>query len=145
MYWGLSGRRWSWWSRCWWLAICRQCFLICRFLHIKRLFGGRVTEVLQCVYSTVNDFFSVFLVVATSVSYSIIKQKKQGIYEGTGNIIILVIISLAAFIKRKAIIVVLRKSWMYVNSALSDNKCICRKDLFKVYINDKKWHLESES
>ena len=25
---------------------------------------------------------------------------------------------------------------MYVNSALSDNKCICRKDLFKVYIND---------
>ena len=27
---------------------------------------------------------------------------------------------------------------MYVNSALSDNKCICRKDLFKVYINDKK-------
>lgn len=61
------------------------------------MFGGRVTEVLQCVYSTVNDFFSVFLVVATSVSYSIIKQKKQGIYEGTGNIIILVIISLAAF------------------------------------------------
>lgn len=64
---------------------------------ITTLFGGRVTEVLQCVYSTVNDFFSVFLVVATSVSYSIIKQKKQGIYEGTGNIIILVIISLAAF------------------------------------------------
>ena len=64
---------------------------------ITTLFGGRVTEVLQCVYLTVNDFFSVFLVVATSVSYSIIKQKKQGIYEGTGNIIILVIISLAAF------------------------------------------------
>ena len=57
----------------------------------------------------------------------------------------ILIISLAAFIKRKAIIVMLRKSWMYVNSALSDNKCICRKDLFKVYINDKKWHLESES
>ena len=47
---------------------------------ITTLFGGRVTEVLQCVYLTVNDFFSVFLVVATSVSYSIIKQKKQGIY-----------------------------------------------------------------
>ena len=57
----------------------------------------------------------------------------------------ILIISLAAFIKRKAIIVMLRKSWIYVNSALSDNKCICRKDLFKVYINDKKWHLESES
>ena len=31
------------------------------------------------------------------MSYSIIKRKKQGIYESTGNIIILVIISLAAF------------------------------------------------
>lgn len=66
-------------------------------MFITTLFGGRVAEVLQCVYSTVNDFFSVFLVVATSVSYSIIKRKKQGIYESTGNIIILVIISLAAF------------------------------------------------
>lgn len=66
-------------------------------MFITTLFGGHVAEVLQCVYSTVNDFFSVFLVVATSVSYSIIKRKKQGIYESTGNIIILVIISLAAF------------------------------------------------
>ena len=58
---------------------------------------GRVIEVLQCIYSSVNDFFSVFLAVATSVSYAIMKRRKKGIYESTGNIIILVIITLAAF------------------------------------------------
>lgn len=65
------------------------------FLH--HLCGGRVEEVLLCVYSCVNDFFSVFLVVATSVSYAIMQRRKRGIYESTGNIIIFVIITLAAF------------------------------------------------
>lgn len=62
------------------------------------LCGGRVVEVLTCIYSGVNDFFAVFLAVTTSVSYSIMKRRKKGIYEGTGNIIILVIITLAAFV-----------------------------------------------
>lgn len=61
------------------------------------LCGGRVLDVLQCIYSSVNNFFSVFLAVATSVSYSIMQRRKKGFYESTGNIIILVIITLAAF------------------------------------------------
>lgn len=65
---------------------------------MSELCGGRVVEVLTCIYSSVNDFFAVFLAVTTSVSYSIMKRRKKGIYEGTGNIIILVIITLAAFV-----------------------------------------------
>lgn len=64
---------------------------------MQSLCGGRVREVFQCVYASVNDFFSVFLVIATSVSYAIVKRRKKGIYESTGNVIILVIITLAAF------------------------------------------------
>lgn len=63
---------------------------------IADLCGGRVLEILNFVHSSVNDFFAVFLAVTTSVSYAIMKRRKQGIYEGTGNIIILVIITLAA-------------------------------------------------
>lgn len=66
------------------------------FMH--HLCGGRVEEILLCVYSCVNNFFSVFMVVATSVSYSIMLRRKKGVYESTGNIIILVIITLAAFV-----------------------------------------------
>ncbi len=65
---------------------------------MSELCGGRVVEALTCIYSSVNDFFAVFLAVTTSVSYSIMKRRKKGIYEGTGNIIILVIITLAAFV-----------------------------------------------
>lgn len=63
---------------------------------IADLCDGRVLEILNFVHSSVNDFFAVFLAVTTSVSYAIMKRRKQGIYEGTGNIIILVIITLAA-------------------------------------------------
>lgn len=64
---------------------------------MEKLCYGGVVELLECIYDSVNNFFSVFLVVATSVSYAIMKRRKQGVYESTGNIIILVIISLAAF------------------------------------------------
>lgn len=65
---------------------------------LSKLFGGFVKNLLNGIYASVNDFFSVFLAVATSVSYAIMKQRKKGIYESTGNIIILVIITLAALV-----------------------------------------------
>lgn len=58
--------------------------------------NGRVLEILNFVYASVNEFFAVFLAITTSVSYAIMIRRKQGIYESTGNIIILVIITLAA-------------------------------------------------
>lgn len=65
------------------------------FMH--HLFGGRVEEFFLCLYSCVNRFFSVFLAAAVSVGYSIMMRRKKGVNESTGSIIILVIITLAAF------------------------------------------------
>lgn len=65
---------------------------------IAKLCGGHVLEILNFVYASVNEFFAVFLAVTTTVSYAIMKRRKQEIYEGTGNIIILVIITLAALV-----------------------------------------------
>ena len=55
---------------------------------IEKLCGGHVLEILNFVYASVNEFFAVFLAVTTTVSYAIMKRRKQEIYEGTGNIII---------------------------------------------------------
>lgn len=65
------------------------------FMH--HLLGGRVEEFFLCLYSCVNRFFSVFLAAAVSVGYSIMMRRKKGVNESTGSIIILVIITLAAF------------------------------------------------
>ena len=65
---------------------------------IAKLCGGHVLEILNFVYASVNEFFAVFLAVTTTASYAIMKRRKQEIYEGTGNIIILVIITLAALV-----------------------------------------------
>lgn len=44
---------------------------------LSKLFGGFVKNLLNGIYASVNDFFSVFLAVATSVSYAIMKQRKK--------------------------------------------------------------------
>ncbi len=65
------------------------------FMH--HLLGGRVEEFFLCLYSCVNRFFSIFLAAAVSVGYSIMMRRKKGVNESAGSIIILVIITLAAF------------------------------------------------
>ena len=65
------------------------------FMH--HLLGGRVEDFFLCLYCCVNRFFSVFLAAAVSVGYSIMMRRKKGVNESTGSIIILVIITLAAF------------------------------------------------
>lgn len=44
---------------------------------LTRLWGGNVRSFLESIYISVNDFFSVYLTVATSVSYSIMKRRKR--------------------------------------------------------------------
>ena len=89
---------------------------------LTRLWGGSVRSFLESIYISVNDFFSIYLTVATSVSYSIMKRRKDGVYESTGNIIVLVIITLAAFAAYNGIqyetFSIARFSNMYAFSAL---------------------------
>ena len=89
---------------------------------LSELWGGCVRVFLRSIYISVNDFFSVYLTIATSVSYSMMKRRKQGIYESTGNVVILVIITLAAFAAYAGIqyetFSIARFSNMYAFSAL---------------------------
>ena len=64
---------------------------------LSELWGGCIRAFLENVYVSVNEFFAVYLTVATSVSYSMMKRRRHGIYESTGNIVVLVVITLAAF------------------------------------------------
>lgn len=64
---------------------------------LSELWGGCIRAFLENVYVSVNEFFAVYLTVATSVSYSMMKRRRCGIYESTGNIVVLVVITLAAF------------------------------------------------
>ncbi|MGN0153410.1 MAG: PTS sugar transporter subunit IIC/EAL domain-containing protein [Lachnospiraceae bacterium] len=63
---------------------------------LTRLWDGRVVEILQFIHKGVNQFFAVILAVTTSISYSMIKRKRTGIYVGNADIVILAIITLAA-------------------------------------------------
>ena len=89
---------------------------------LTELWGGCVRAFLESIYISVNDFFSVYLTIATSISYSMMKRRKQGIYESTGNVVILVIITLAAFAAYAGIqyetFSIARFSNMYAFSAL---------------------------
>ena len=89
---------------------------------LSELWGGSVRTFLESIYISVNDFFAVYLTIATSVSYSMMKRRKQGIYESTGNVVILVIITLAAFAAYAGIqyetFSITRFSNMYAFSAL---------------------------
>ena len=68
------------------------------FQHfLSELWGGCIRAFLENAYVSVNEFFAVYLTVATSVSYSMMKRRRCGIYESTGNIVVLVVITLAAF------------------------------------------------
>ena len=64
---------------------------------LSELWGGCIRAFLENAYVSVNEFFAVYLTVATSVSYSMMKRRRCGIYESTGNIVVLVVITLAAF------------------------------------------------
>ncbi|MBU5430537.1 EAL domain-containing protein [Kineothrix sp. MSJ-39] len=89
---------------------------------LSELWGGCVRTFLESIYISVNDFFAVYLTIATSVSYSMMKRRKKGIYESTGNVVILVIITLAAFAAYAGIqyetFSIARFSNMYAFSAL---------------------------
>lgn len=63
---------------------------------ITNLWDGWIVDILQCIHKGVNNLFSVILAVTTSVSYSLLKSQKKGIYSGAGDSIILAIITLAA-------------------------------------------------
>lgn len=89
---------------------------------LSELWGGCVRTFLRSIYISVNDFFAIYLTIATSVSYSMMKRRKKGIYESTGNVVILVIITLAAFAAYAGIqyetFSIARFSNMYAFSAL---------------------------
>ncbi len=89
---------------------------------LSELWGGCVRTFLESIYISVNDFFAIYLTIATSVSYSMMKRRKKGIYESTGNVVILVIITLAAFAAYAGIqyetFSIARFSNMYAFSAL---------------------------
>ena len=57
---------------------------------LSELWGGCIRAFLENAYVSVNEFFAVYLTVATSVSYSMMKCRRHGIYESTGNIVVLV-------------------------------------------------------
>lgn len=93
------------------------------FQHfLSELWGGCIRAFLENAYVSVNEFFAVYLTVATSVSYSMMKRRRCGIYESTGNIVVLVVITLAAFAAYAGIgyedFSVVRCSNMYAFNAL---------------------------
>lgn len=70
---------------------------------LSRLLDGHIKDILNSVYGSVNDYFSIFLVLSTSVSFSIKKRKENGIFQSNGSKIILVIITLTALLSYQGI------------------------------------------
>lgn len=70
---------------------------------LSGLLDGRIKDILNSVYGSVNDYFSIFLVLSTSVSFSIKKRKETGIFQSNGSTIILVIITLTALLSYQGI------------------------------------------
>ncbi len=62
---------------------------------LNSLLDGKVVEVLDFIFTAVNDFLAVILTITTSVSYALMKRKTTGQYVGSGDVIVSAIISLA--------------------------------------------------
>lgn len=63
---------------------------------IQHIWDGRMMQILQFVYQSVNDIFAVLLAVTTSISYALLKSRKKRGYAEPGDAAILAVVTLAA-------------------------------------------------